>query len=231
MLLLTTAGTFHVCAQGTIWFCNKLVVDPIDRGYVYDAYSGSRLSGTNYLAQLYVGPLGSREEDLQGVDYPPVPFKSGLLAGYFNGGTYSLAAFPPHTWVLLQVRAWTAISGASYEEAVQTGMRTMAFDHRFGKSNLFPVLLEAEQAPGADLIGLNTFCIQPPPYTIEATRSTNQLVLAWPAADTNYVLEASETVRSTNWVLVPQVPSVQGDKRVVTEEISGQQKFYRLRRL
>jgi len=51
-----------------------------------------------------------------------------------------------------------------------------------------------------------------------------------PAADTNYVLEASETVRSTNWVLVPQVPSVEGDKRVVTEEISGPQKFYRLRR-
>jgi len=225
---LNTTAALDLYAQGRVYFQNFY---PDLYAPVYDGYSVELLSGTNFLAQLYVGPLGSQEADLEAVDYPPLPFKSGLLAGYFSGGTYTLAGFAPHTEVQAQVRAWTAISGAAYEEAVQTALRTMVFDHRFGKSNLFSVLLEPEEDRGGDLFGLSPFCIYPPPYTIAATRLTNHLVLAWPAADTNYVLEASETVRSTNWVLVPQLPSVQGDKRVVTEEISGQQKFYRLRRL
>jgi hypothetical protein len=78
---------------------------------------------------------------------------------------------------------------------------------------------------------LTSFCIYPPPYALAVTRLTNHAVLSWPAADTNHVLEASQTLPSTNWVLVPQVPSVQGDKRVVTEELTNPQKFYRLRRL
>jgi hypothetical protein len=230
MVLLTTAAVVDVCAEGTIWFANYVCEN---MAAVYDYNELDKLSGTNFLAQLYVGAAGSREEDLKAVGYPPVPFSGALLLrGYFNGGVYTLAGFPPHTNVLAQVRAWTAISGATYEEAVQTGLKTMAFDHRFGKSNLIPVRLgDGEYETPPYLIGLMAFGIYPPPYTLEATRATNHLVLSWPAVDTNYVLEASQTVPSTNWVLVPQVPSVQGDKRVVTEEISGTQKFYRLRRL
>jgi hypothetical protein len=107
----------------------------------------------------------------------------------------------------------------------------MAFDHRFGKSNLVTVRLGGEGEAAPSLLGLKPFCIYPPAYVLEATRFTNHLALAWPAADTNYVLEASETLRPAKWVLVPQTPSVEGDKRVVTEETSGPRKFYRLRRL
>jgi len=141
MAVLAPVAALPARAQGTIRFFSGSCGPGICTGCVYDSDSRSLLTGTNYLAQLYVGAVGSREEDLKAVDYPPVPFMSGLLAGCVNGGTYTLAGFPPRTQVFVQVRAWTEISGSSYEEAVQTGMSTMAFDHRFGKSNIIEVRL------------------------------------------------------------------------------------------
>jgi hypothetical protein len=228
MVVLSIAAAFQVRAQGTIWFANNACEMC---AAVYDCNGLDLLRGTNYLAQLYVGPLGGREDQLKAVDYPPVPFKSGPLGGYFFGGTYVIADSLPGTVVTAQVRAWTAISGSAYEEAVEAGMRTMAFDHRYGKSNLLYVGLGGQDETGSCLWGLMPFSIYPPPYRLEATRSTNHIVVAWPAVDTNYVLEASETLRPANWAQVPQGPSVQGDKRLVTEEVSETPKFYRLRRL
>jgi hypothetical protein len=94
-------------AQGRVNFSNRIYDE--SEAKVYDVCIGQVLRGTNFLAQLYVGPLGSREEDLKAVDYPPVSFQAGALAGYFFGGTRVIADSPPGTKVLAQVRVWTAV--------------------------------------------------------------------------------------------------------------------------
>lgn len=58
----------------------------------------------------------------------------------------------------------------------------------------------------------------------------HRLVIAWPTAATNWVLEAADTVPSTTWVQVTNVPvMVDGQPAVVIEGAAAKQ-FFRLRR-
>jgi len=68
------------------------------------------------------------------------------------------------------------------------------------------------------------------PYAISISRYENRLRLAWPAAGTNFLLEAIDTIGQTNWSAVPQPFSIVNDQCVVTNDISPSNRFYRLRR-
>ena len=110
-------------AQSSFEFRNLRTSAGIDAP-VFDA-TGIPLSGTNYLAVLYGGLV---PDVLQlAVDYSfwqpmtPVPFQTGTLAGYFLGSSVIAASEYPGGFAWLQVRAWEAALGATYEEAVARG--------------------------------------------------------------------------------------------------------------
>jgi hypothetical protein len=187
-----SALVLEVSAQGTVCFDN-LIIDQIPDARVWDLWpSRSLLTGTNFLARLYFGLPGTPEGDLKPVSEPSVPFRTGPRAGFVDVRPSSvrvLPGIPPGASALVQIRAWTAVSGSSYEEAVATARARKTFEHRFGASSV--LFLQYVPAPGQlpqTLGGLESFAIRPWPYVLHLNRFGNLLTLSWPAADPNYVL-------------------------------------------
>jgi hypothetical protein len=56
------------------------------------------------------------------------------------------------------------------------------------------------------------------------------LQLSWPSAITGFVLEHSKLLPSDAWTLVPAPPTIEGDRIVVSVEVSTGADFYRLRK-
>jgi len=97
--------------QGTFTMTNK-------KGTTLDApvldALGNKLSGSDYLAQLYAAPVGSTDFKAYGT---AVPFKTGTAAGYFSSTAAVDVGVAAGTKVDVQIRAWRAAAGSSYEAA------------------------------------------------------------------------------------------------------------------
>jgi hypothetical protein len=93
---------------------------------IFDVDGVTRLAGSNFLAQLYAGPLA---EILRPVGVP-FSFPTGVLAGYIRGINRQIPDVAPNQNASIQVRAWEAAAGSSYEEARAVG-------GKFGFSSLF----------------------------------------------------------------------------------------------
>ncbi|MCL5098251.1 MAG: hypothetical protein M1608_12140 [Candidatus Omnitrophica bacterium] len=78
----------------------------------------TKLSGSNYLAQLCGGPSLNRMQSLG----ESVPFLTGTNAGYFDGGIRVLTNVPPGGTGYFVVRAWDCESGSTWEEAAVRGI-------------------------------------------------------------------------------------------------------------
>jgi hypothetical protein len=103
--------------QGTINFTN--FNPPLDAP-VFDIggmASNTRLDGSGFMAQLYAGPVGGTLEAIGAAS----PFLSGAGAGYFNGGTRTIATVAPGVMADVQVRAWNVGSGSTFEAAMTAG--------------------------------------------------------------------------------------------------------------
>jgi hypothetical protein len=85
--------------------------------------SGAPLVGTNYLAQLYYGPLNADPSSLTPVNYQPAPFRpiTHTRPGTWAGGTRTLAGFSTGDMIILQVRVWDGTVASSYEGAALLG--------------------------------------------------------------------------------------------------------------
>ena len=130
---------------------------------VFDA-AGNRLAGPNYLTVLYGGPV---PESLQLASRPfgdsmaPVAF-SGVIrgqAGYFFGsGWVEVRNVAPGGIASLQVRAWDARLGASYQEVVSLGFGGYSESNIFQKQGGHP----GGGVPGLPepLIGLESFSLR-----------------------------------------------------------------------
>jgi hypothetical protein len=84
---------------------------------VRDVDGVTRLDGTNYLAQYYVGPT----PDVLRPIGPRRSFKTGSWAGFLTGLGVTIPDVPPNGTVYVQLRAWEAAWGATYEEARGNG--------------------------------------------------------------------------------------------------------------
>jgi len=153
---------------GTVNFNNR-TASGVDAKIV-DA-SGAGLSGTDWFAQLYFAPGASAaESSLTAVALPPVNFRIGAAAGYVavgQLGSRDLTGVAPGGDATVQIRAWNAAAGATYEVA------SAAANGIFGKSNLVNVKAGgggAPPGPPTDLIGLQGFAVSgaviPEPTTI-----------------------------------------------------------------
>src|SRR6185369_17202737 len=128
---------------------------------VYDSL-GIPLAGEQYRAELWGSATPDSLTPLvdinQGFMRMIVPFGT---AGYFSSGTsyLSVRTVTPFGWAWLQVRAWDARLGATYEEVAGLAIGG------YGESPLFhaqggnPLLIPAS-LPGL-LIGLQSFSLQP----------------------------------------------------------------------
>jgi hypothetical protein len=147
-------------ALGQAWFelANKHI--PSVDAPVFDA-QGIALAGTNYLAELWGGATPNSLTPLSVIDQGNrrmiVPFVSN---GYFlpAAGQLTVLGVPANSWAWLEVRAWDARLGLSYEDAVNRGLGG------YGNSPLFyaqggnPFDLLGVPAP---LIGLQSFSLLP----------------------------------------------------------------------
>jgi len=147
---LTAIGAL---AQGQFNFGNRVTIAGID-SKVFAPGGATPLDGAAYLAQAYVGadvnslaPVGTA-----------VPFRSGAAAGYISS-TIVTTPFAGGTSVTVEMRAWEAAKGTSYEAALAAG-------GMFGSSN--PITLTVAVAPNTppDMVGLTSFALVPEPSTM-----------------------------------------------------------------
>jgi PEP-CTERM motif-containing protein len=154
-----------VLAQSTFIFVNYAPGADIDAP-VFDA-AGNRLSGTNYLAILYGGPS---PESLQPAStgnpvMSPVPFTytPNGQEGYFGSGGFVIVNnvdCGAYAW--LQVRAWDARLGATYDEVARLGLGG------YGESALFytyggEIACSPTGRNSQALRGLESFSLRPIP--------------------------------------------------------------------
>lgn len=116
---------------------------------IFDIDGATGLNGSNFLAQLYGGP----SLELLRPAGQPSAFKGGFSAGYFFYQIVTLPAVPPGSGAVVQVRAWDARKGSSYEEA-------RAMGGKFGKSTLLTLTTGDDWTGPADLDGLQSFSLQ-----------------------------------------------------------------------
>jgi hypothetical protein len=66
---------------------------------------------------------------------------------------------------------------------------------------------------------------------LKVSRSGQSLIFSWPAAATGFQLESTGTVSpGAVWEKLATAPVVIGDEQVVTVDIEGSSKFYRLKK-
>jgi hypothetical protein len=147
---LNVAGA--VPGGGLLLFANRFTAPPpgtvVDAPF-FDVDGTTRLSGSNFSAQLYAGPTVAllRPAGL------PVPFRTGLAAGYVSASTVTLPNVLPTSNAVVQVRAWDATRAFTFEEARAQGAR-------FGKSGSLQVRTGSGVVVPGFLIGLQSFQIR-----------------------------------------------------------------------
>lgn len=113
----------------SIWFANVWGWLRENSAPVLDIDGFTRLSGSNFVAQLYAG----RDEDALRPVGPPQPFLGGFSQGLWRAAQVVLPNAEPGEEVVLQTRAWDGAAGASYEAA-------RALGGKFGRSNTLKVV-------------------------------------------------------------------------------------------
>jgi hypothetical protein len=107
---------------------------------VFDIDGVTKLSGSNYVAQLYVGPSIDSLRPVGSLR----PFLTGFDAGVFVGEYVTLATVAARTLAFAQLRVWDCNYGMSYGEA-------RALGGKFGRSPIFMVF------PGGSVPGMPPF--------------------------------------------------------------------------
>jgi hypothetical protein len=186
LLVLMLPGT--VLGQAKYELANRH--SPFVDAPVFDAL-GMPLAGTNYLAELWGAATPDTLTPLILIDggnsREIVPF---LDRGYFiPTSALSVPTVPQFGWSWLQVRAWDARLGATYEEAAARGLGG------YGESPLFYAqgsgVCGGVPCLPAPLIGLQSFNLRPAAAVLfrAITRQNDQVVLEWDPGFKRYQLQ------------------------------------------
>jgi hypothetical protein len=145
--MLVVIGAY---AQGTVNFSAR-VVGVYDAPVFVGTVGGAKADGPAYLAQLYGG---ASDATLAAVG-SAVPFRTGAAAGYWTAAALAIPNVALGANAQVQIKAWAAASGASYELASAAGGAV-------GQSAILTVKTGGDGAPPAvpgNLIGLTSFAI------------------------------------------------------------------------
>ena len=161
-LLLLVAAASTGSSQGYVTFLNNVAFwtpDPTggNRLVFLDAVGGTKLTGTQYVAELY---LGANADSLQPLPTaiahfrPPTTLQPGTW-NYPPGGV-TLPGFDCFSVVTLQVRVWDITQFATYEQALGQGIT--------GSSDPFTYIPNPYQPPCSQCMeGLRAFALVPEP--------------------------------------------------------------------
>lgn len=227
--------------QGNVIFNNRVVSEGISAPIYDNVVGGTVLDGTAYRAQLYSGSIGTPETQLQPTG-AIVDFRSGVAAGYVNVGLDGTRAIPgvaPGDIALVQIRAWTASAGTTYEQA----RTNFAAGSKIGRSNVLTITTPSSILyPPASLSGLQSFAIQGiAPPTPAITHAPASASLFWPGDDLTYLVQwpqdgssynleySSDLGANAQWQLVYPAPSFNGTNysvRIAAQTVRG---FFRLK--
>jgi hypothetical protein len=161
LTILIAFGIMQPCMAQEGFIFRNYSPDALDAP-VFDAF-GNRLAGTNYVAVFFGGPTEdalSLATGFSGVTpMPPITFtfRPNGMDGYFSGGLVIITNACGPTW--LQVRAWDARVGSSYEQVVNLGLGG------YGESSLFQLrgsdFCLPNPAPSPPLLGMQFFSLLP----------------------------------------------------------------------
>jgi hypothetical protein len=149
-------------AQGTVNFNNSPATVGGTGAPVFDVDGTTRLEGTAYWAVLYGGP----DENSLTAWGDPLNFRTGAGAGFFNttgvNTSRTIQTIAPGAAAVIQVRAWEASGGTSYDAALGAGVKTGISPNlnlaATGGGGVPP-------APAVNLVGLQSFSLVPEPST------------------------------------------------------------------
>lgn len=139
-------GCATVAAQGTVNFSNRVTTasPPLDQPLYC---LGVKLSGPAYVAQLLVGRPG---HSLTPVGVASL-FRTGAGAGYWvSNPSLVVPNLPGGTVVVASVAIWDSRGGATYDEAVASGVRV-------GRSDPFEMRLGGDGVPPSLPAAMNGF--------------------------------------------------------------------------
>lgn len=156
-------ATLSALAQGTVNFDNAPSQVGGAGARVYDVDGTTPVAGAAFLAQLYAGPTADSLAPIGAA----LAFRTGAGAGFVAtaaGTSRTIGTVAAGAVATIQVRAWEAASGATYEAALAAGGKT-------GFSNIITVTTGGGGEPPAtpsNLVGLTGFnlTIIPEPSTI-----------------------------------------------------------------
>ena len=192
---------------------------------VFDLDGVTPLDGSNYVAQLYAGP----SLDLLRPAGQPTPFQSGVNGGFFVPPIVALANVAAGSNAVLQVCAWDATFGTSYEQVRSTG-------GKFGKSAILQVVAGGGTRPAQTLLGFKSFSLQAGlPYFQVGTisfvemESTNTMVWAVHGQpNCLYLIEKSDHLGETVWHPLTVLTNVTGSV-MFTDTANATNVWYRAR--
>jgi hypothetical protein len=162
ILLSSLFSCTMACGQSHFLFRNADSGGPIPvNAPVFDA-QGVPLAGPGYLAELWGGVTADSLAPLVLIDQGGNRlFKTFASSGYVvpaDGGMLAVTSVPPYGWAWLQMRAWDAQLGASYEGVAALGIGG------YGESSLFYAQggnpFDQFPEPGR-LVGLESFSLRP----------------------------------------------------------------------
>jgi hypothetical protein len=193
---LTFALNLSVLAQANFEPVNKH--SPLVDAPVFDA-QGVPLEGSNYLAEVWGSASPESLTPLVLIDREKsreiVPFRTG---GYFvqtsSSDALVVLTVQPGDWAWLQVRAWDARLGATFEEVAARGLGG------YGESPLFYARgsnpFTANGALPGPLIGLRSFSLRPVTAVLfrAITRQNDQVLLEWDPGFNGYQLQQTSLI-------------------------------------
>jgi hypothetical protein len=113
-VMVISVVTAH--SQGTVVFAN-LNVGGIPNAPVFESEGVTRLSGSQFMAELFAGPNAN---NLAAIAMSG--FASGTQAGYFFGGEQTINSVPGGGTAWIQVDVWNTASGGSFAQAKASGL-------------------------------------------------------------------------------------------------------------
>ncbi len=187
VLLLTLASVTNVLSQGTVNFLNSQStrITNCSNGAPVGSEQGIR-------AALYYAPDGVTDERA----FVPVGASVAVMAGIFSGGSRTIPTPVPGGWVMIQIRAFEAAYGSTYEEAYAAPLRNGRYALT-GKSNILRVDTGNQGStppePPTSLVnsGLQGFCVASRPLPFPQITISDALVFEGDSGTTNAIFEVT----------------------------------------
>jgi hypothetical protein len=200
-------------AGGCVLFDNGAFGSP--PAPVFDVDGITRLSGADYVAQVYAG----RTPESMVAGGHPRPFLAHTQAGLIDPDYVELPGIGIGELCFVQVRAWESSCGASYEEARASG-------GRYGRSIILEIASQGPMISCASLEGLESFRLEAgrPHFNVGrlvvdvGTGGEPSAVWLWGEPDSRYLLERAEG----EWIWRPwQVVTNSSSGRLLLPEVSS----------